>query len=317
LTRFLSRIDFEPCVYFHDEVIHHLAPVWGQLERHSFVRELPATGCAPCPECGQHVRHVRAVVPAAGSKTRLMIACPDCGPAVLPPDALRRWSADLDRLLVDLGRATGTAGTPAQLLPGLLWSLGVIPTVGTRSRSAYFARVRGEADAARVAEIMDHSPASVLFFASPHGIGSWRRASPRIRLALSELLTLGEFGLEFNVPFYAACLRAQEDDQSKAYRARRSPRRGPRADTIFRLEEEICEFLRRAQDHAFHTEKATGTAALLPRPSQEYFANALGVSPSTVSRIIAKDERAKMVRLLWGMTENLDEIRKWDRRVRH
>lgn len=317
LARFLGRIDFDPCVFFHDEVVGHLAPVWGQLHRAGVVRELAPVGYAPCPDCGRHVRYARGLVDERTGQTRFLIACPDCGPSELSPDALRRWTVDIDRLLAVLGDTAGTAGAPSQVIPGLLWRLGLIPTVGTRSRAAFFARVRGEADAARVAEVMDGNPAAVLFFASPHGAGSWRRPAPAVRVALSELLTIGEAGFQFNVSGFAACLRAIADDRAEARNRTRKERKGSRPATIFKLEKEIEDFLRRAQDHAFDTKRTTGAPELLPRPEQEDLAVAVGVSPSTVSRILNKDKRAKVLRLLWDMSEDLDAIMTWDRRTRH
>jgi hypothetical protein len=230
-------------------------------------------------------------------------------------ESLRRWTTDLDALLAAVCASAGTAGPPERISAGL-WRLGLIPTVGTRARDAYFVRAPREADALAAAAFMENHPGSVLFFASAHGCSSWGRPFPNVRLALTDLLAPDGDGLQFDTRLYAARLRAQEDDRGREPKPKAPPRGGSRAKAIMDLEKEVRAFLRSAQDYAFDTKKRNGTPLLLPRPTQEHFGDLVGVSESTVSRILREDERADNLRLLWELAADLDRIMGWDGRAR-
>jgi hypothetical protein len=87
-------------------------------------------------------------------------------------------------------------------------------------------------------------------------------------------------------------------------------KRATRTAKIDRLVREVKEHLLAARDHAHSSEAATGTPALLPRPTQKELAKRAGVSPIDVSRCL-RDDAANELRVLWTTAQDLEQVRKW------
>ncbi len=87
----------------------------------------------------------------------------------------------------------------------------------------------------------------------------------------------------------------------------RLPKRSRRAASIERLGQELMRHARAAAEHAAATQRRTGTAALLPRPSRADLARSLKLSPSAVTRCF-QDEAGRELRYLWESVADLDWI---------
>lgn len=94
---------------------------------------------------------------------------------------------------------------------------------------------------------------------------------------------------------------------------RRAPQRGTRAANIEKLEKELEKHLLAARDHAHSLRDRDREPALLPRPTQKELARRTGLTQPDVSRCL-RDQRAKVLKILWETAESLDEVMKYKRR---
>lgn len=118
-------------------------------------------------------------------------------------------------------------------------------------------------------------------------------------------------------PAAPSVLPAEPPPTVSGGRATRRPpprKRSGRAEKIERLVRELVEHLRAARDHAFATRDATGTPALLPRPSQTALARRAGLTKYDVTRCL-QDTAARELQLYWGLAEDLDRIMTFTGRV--
>ena len=95
--------------------------------------------------------------------------------------------------------------------------------------------------------------------------------------------------------------------------AKSKTRRGMRAANIEKLEKVLENHLLAARDHAQSLRDCNQEPALLPRPTQKELAHQTGLTQSDVSRCL-KDERAKVLRILWETADSLEEVMRYKRR---
>lgn len=96
------------------------------------------------------------------------------------------------------------------------------------------------------------------------------------------------------------------DQQSSTRRKKRSDR----AINIERLKDEMIKHLLAARDHAWDTKDRTGTAELLPRPTQKELGELSGLSETGVSRCL-NDPRARELKTYWDTADDLNLIMKF------
>ncbi len=87
-------------------------------------------------------------------------------------------------------------------------------------------------------------------------------------------------------------------------------KRASRAATIESLQKEITEHIIAARDHAQAAIQRGKSPDLLPRPKQKDLANRLGVPESAISRAL-RDPAAQMVKVLWAVADDLDQVLKF------
>jgi hypothetical protein len=97
---------------------------------------------------------------------------------------------------------------------------------------------------------------------------------------------------------------------------RRVPKRGSRSCNIEKLQNELIEHLRGAQDHARASIQNGGMPTLLPRPNQKELGRRTRLSESNVSRCLS-DPCARELRILWDLANDLEGIIKWTGKKRH
>jgi hypothetical protein len=92
-----------------------------------------------------------------------------------------------------------------------------------------------------------------------------------------------------------------------------APMRGTRAANIEKLEKELEKHLLAARDHAHSLRDSGLEPALLPRPAQKDLAARAGLTEYDVSRCLG-DRRAKVLKILWGTADSLEDVMKYQRR---
>ena len=132
----------------------------------------------------------------------------------------------------------------------------------------------------------------------------------------------GALGLSPVVPpgeeeHYGVCLDPHEDwmlwcravagNTVPARPRQKQPRRATRTANIEAIEDALIEHLIAARDYAYETKDRDGAAQLLPRPSQKWIAERLGISESNVSRCI-HDPKARLLGVLWTAASDLGSI---------
>lgn len=136
------------------------------------------------------------------------------------------------------------------------------------------------------------------------------RARKAILVPVDEVVTPAGAGFQATDawPSYLAafCEQARLTFPSTYSNKRRKRKRSERAAAIDALKAELHKHLRAARDHA-HTTRDNGNPDLLPRPTQKQLAQALKLSPSTVSRCLA-DSRDRELQLLWKWANDLDAV---------
>jgi hypothetical protein len=123
---------------------------------------------------------------------------------------------------------------------------------------------------------------------------------------LTEVLSWKEPGFDFDLAHIEDELRALAPARTMPKPAAAS-KRASRLKQIELLKAALLEHLRSARDHAYVTRKQSGSAVLLPRPSQQFLARQTGISKATVSRCF-DDPAAGELRRLWEAADDLDRL---------
>jgi len=147
-----------------------------------------------CPECHGHFEELIASQRPNGS-VDFYIPCPRVLRAHVPPEARWQWQANLNGLVASLALTLAVTGRPAELLPGRLWRLGRTAWQGTR-RDVLFTRGLGWQDAAGVRSAIGRAHRPIVFVPqSKPSDDFWTKRVPPV-LALAQVATLGEQGLD-------------------------------------------------------------------------------------------------------------------------
>lgn len=91
------------------------------------------------------------------------------------------------------------------------------------------------------------------------------------------------------------------------------PVRARKMANIEKIEKALEAHLLSARDHAHALVQRGKPPELLPRPEQKMLAKEIGLSESAVSRCL-NDKRAKVLKILWDMANNLESVMKYQKR---
>jgi hypothetical protein len=300
LCALVGAVEHSPAPVFSRQTIDWPASELAQYMAAGLLRETATPATAICPDCGERV-DVHWPQRSA-EEPRVFLSCGDCGPQSVPASDIACWRLDFTALLDQLVAAVGATGSREETVRGRVWRLGKARLAGA-TRSVYFARQLARHDAAQVVEDARFLAGAVVLVPKqippPYlQIQSLPRLVRLVDCALWEDGLLAVDLSHVNGQFAPAEPAKAEEQPTK---------RGPRLALIEALRHALLEHLRAARDHAFATRGATGTPALLPRPSQDMLARQLGVHRSTISRCL-EDPSARQLQLLWEVAADLDRI---------
>jgi hypothetical protein len=298
LPSLLGPLDIRPAPVFSRQQID-----WPESEFQAYLtagllRPAESPRTALCPDCGETADvHYP---PVAAPEPRAHLSCSQCGPQSVRLAEIACWQMDLGVLLDRLANAVGATGSREETVRGRIWRLGKA-RIASAARSVYFARQLARTDAASVIAEARFSAASLVFVPRqvPPTYLQIATLPPIARLVDVAMWADGHLALDLSALEGLFPATAISDEQST--------KRGTRLAIIEALRHELSEHLRAARDHAFATRGATGTATLLPRPSQDLLARQLGVHRSTISRSL-EDPSARELQLLWEVAGDLDRI---------
>ncbi len=299
-----GRLDNDPPVFFADRAAAEFPPgAWERVLGLGLLRELPPSNSAACSECGTGFPNRIFFLPSGGpGGVRPVLQCRECGPIPLDPAVLRRWAVDVPAVAAAVLRLAGGTGHPAEAVLGRLWHLGRINAAG-RSRDAYLARAVHAEARAGVAAALAGRPAAVVFVPTEAAAGRWGTATRNPVVALEAAVTLGPAGLTFD----PTAVDARLPGGAPVERAPRPKKRAGPATTNERLTAALVAHLRAARAHALATADQPCGSQLLPRPTMQFLADEVGVSPPTVTRRF-REPAGRVLRLYWEWAADIHSV---------
>lgn len=256
---------------------------------------------AACPGCGRIAAVVYLAGKAAG-EVRAYVPCPECGPARIEPDSLRRWTIGMPALLDAVFADIELRGSREELATDCLWRLG--KTTWLESHwEVFFARCLQRPGGMDALEQTRFSVKALVFV--PKEVPP-QASDGLLLIPLTSVVNWQPDGIHFDREYVETQLADRLARQQGAIK-RQLPKRATRAADIAALTKELMAHLRAARDHAVATEDRHGTPRLLPRPTQEDLARRIGTSQWAVSRCLA-DESARELKFLWDLAVDVERI---------
>ncbi len=182
------------------------------LEEAGFLLRSSALDRVSCEECDEPHSERVLFLESGGLPPRPFIPCPNNGRVFLEPSSLWQWRVDPGTIAKKLGVALQTEATPAEVIRGRSWSLG-LASPPTGPRPAYLLRGACWPDAISVFDRnLPREPTAVLFVLSQESPswsppGNWLPLGHAMRLEGTELhfdfsgLALGGPGQAINTPY--------------------------------------------------------------------------------------------------------------------
>lgn len=302
LDIFFRSADVDQPCFSYDELARWPKGSFEVLRDLGVLREADPAKRVECDACSD--RHLSEVIPInyPDGQTRFFIPCPENGRIEIPRDRLRQWAVDFNPLIRLLAEELKANAAPAEVMPGRLWNLGRMP-FGGRSKQIWVARGLCWPDAHLLMNQFPQGKSVVLFLLGQRPGNDFLKLDSEAIFELRDLfvLTGGQFHFDLaeNPPDTSL------NEAPAPYNKMR--RKDSRAGNIQALKRELQEHMRAARDHAYTTYKVRGTMELLPRPEGRHLAKAIGVVPSTVSRILNSAADLEL-RLLWEAALDLQKV---------
>jgi hypothetical protein len=288
--------------------IHELGNVDNPLVANGLLKELPRDNVAKCPCENGHWEEVSRISNGSGNVADTLF-CPYSGCFVqLPKNALRRWSFDGGRLaemLADEMHCVQKQIIP--LLPNQLWSLGESQRAIAGRRRQVFLALRLSESAEHLYRLLPTGKTPILFCAGANAQYTNSFDSNRIFL-LHEVAWFEHSVLNIDMAILNDRLSDKPVEQPKAKVAGSKSRN----DAIMKIKEELRARLQGANRHYWHHFDNGNGEKLLPRPTLEQIATAIGRSTSTVSRII-NSEQDRELTMLWQGGNDVNFVKQYRR----
>jgi hypothetical protein len=197
-------------------VAAHIVESWpqgvhGRLVELGFLVQAENADRVLCPECHGHFEEVVASEGPVG-RVRFFVPCSEVHRAPVSPEARHQWSINFAVLAKGLATSFGLTGRCIEQLPGRVWRLGQMTWQG-RPRDVMLARGLHWDDAPSMCIAIRQGRKPIVFIAQTKPIDDhWRGRVPPL-LALSQVATLGEKGVEVDAMEVVAAI---EDAEARA-----------------------------------------------------------------------------------------------------
>lgn len=273
LNTLLSRWESATPFFQASETIRWKSEDWALIEKHQLLREIEPTGSASCSDCSR--RYEVEYISERGGGLNGYIHCGDCGLERVEPGRLKRWEIDTSSMLRALFGDLDLKLTLDEQVPNCLWKVGRANWAGSSRRVWFVRSFPGHHRDAE--EILKKNPKTIVFAPTKDGSDQWHDATGSLLIPL-----------EGTTSFEAGKLLIDADEiegligdaglGSSEKKVRPIRKRAEMTAKIELLTNAVIEFLQSARDHAFTTLRATGTAELLPRPTQKKLGESVGLT---------------------------------------
>lgn len=282
-----------------DTMISESEPaLWTAMLTTGWLEEADAARDAWCRECGDEQAELVFVGTAAAKQAYWN--CPACGLVAAELEQLRRWRFCTDRFIRWFATILCLSGSPRCLLPNRLWLLGRVHAQGAVQHVLLARGVRQQDFAKVLAQV--RLPPKPLWICAGKILGNEHSSmSPASVVSVPEILSWEHDRWAVDT----SCLQAATPVSEPKREAVR--KRGSRTAAIEALQNELSKHLRSARSHAEARLETHGEVHLLPRPTQKQLARATGLTEVAVCRCLA-DPRAKQLRLLWEMAQDIEAV---------
>jgi len=182
---------------------------------HELIVEAGPLGRIACPDCPDG--HIEEVIerPGADGRPRYFIPCPQSLRVEIPPEALRRWRLNFERIVAVVASALSMLRRPLAIVPGRLWRLGKTQWQGA-SREVLLARGLAWADGEAIAHRVGPAGRPIVLVADQTpAVDIWSGRVPAL-VPLSRVATLGATAIEVDVTHMMMLVR---DADARAERA--------------------------------------------------------------------------------------------------
>jgi hypothetical protein len=196
LQHVLERLEDDPPVFFHDEVVRLFGPAQEGLRGLNLLTEVDPSHFAVCPHCDYRGRVTRLAA-ATGSASRAHLACPTCGPVKVLFDRLRRWAVNQSNLYWAIKECVQIPGLLHMGCAQRLWELGNVKWDG-RCREVYVASGPEPQNNIDLIATLARSRLAVCFLPTSANLNEFQAVCRCPMLALDKVLGLDPKGLRFD-----------------------------------------------------------------------------------------------------------------------
>lgn len=281
---------------------------WALIEKYQLLREIEPVGSANCSDCSR--RYEVKYISERDGKLNGYINCGDCGLERVDPTRLRRWEIDTNAMLKgvfgDLKLALD------EQVSNCLWKVGRANWAGY-SRHVWFVRSFPRHHRSAV-ETLQKNPKAIVFAPTKNSSEQWREVAGSYVVPLESITSLQAEKLVLDIEEIEGLI----DDAglgSSEKKIRPIRKRSELTAKIELLTNAVIQFLQSARDHAFTTQRSTGTAELLSRPTKKKLGESVGLEPYEVSKCF-RDASSRELKLYWNMAKDINQIMKFERRFR-
>ncbi len=197
LAVILAYVDTPEPLFTEYDLCRMAGVPWERFGARGFFRRAENAAYASCLSCPDgHSEEILLWRDPDGS-VRSVIPCPESLFHEVPPEQIRQWTLDVERLAVSVATELGLGGRCKELVPDRLWRLGRTPWQGQR-RDVLLARGLTWPDAKSLTGPIAHATRSLVLVATQVPEPEFWSGRARPVVALSEFATLRDSQLELD-----------------------------------------------------------------------------------------------------------------------
>lgn len=280
------------------------------LESSGLLKALPFSESAACEACGEG--HYEKVIKERypDGEVKFFIFCQYGGGRVeIDSEKLKLWGIAYKRFAEVIALQLKCAGSILEIIPDRLWNLGksMIPLEGMR-RPIWLARKLRGCNSSEIINQLPTGRSALLFSIGQLPNGAIEGFERERIFNLPDFLSWEKASFTLKIDMIKEELGAAKE--IIPLRKKPAAKRAKRASTADKLNMEITQHLKSAQNYAFKSYDRTGQAELLPPPTMQQLAERLGVNKSTISRTL-KDKSCLYTKILWDTCNDIEKIMKF------